>query len=189
VGVDVARFGDDDTVFTPVRGLRMYRSKTLHSMDTVDVAGHAHVFARELARPGELPLLRVDANGIGAGVYDNLKRREHIRAVEVNVSERAFDYEQYTQQRDELWFLMRDWLRAGGCIPANDKLRAQLVAPTYSFDKAGRYKVESKKEIKERLKYSPDAADSACLAVAKTLKQSRGKQLGLLRERLQKRAI
>ena len=180
VGVDVARFGDDSSVFTPCRGLRIWEPKLIHNFDVVDVSGHAYQFARSLARPGELPLLRVDANGLGAGVYDHLKRREHIRSVDVNVSERADDPVKYVSTRDELWFGMRAWLEAGGVLPANSRLRAELIAPTYSFDVKGRYKVESKKDIKERLKRSPDVADSACLAVARAMKVSRGKALKAL---------
>lgn len=189
VGVDVARFGDDSSVFTPCRGLRIWEPKLITNFDVVDVAGHAYQFTRGLARPGELPLVRVDANGMGAGVYDTIKRREHIRAVEVNVSERADDPVQYVAKRDELWFSMRAWLEAGGVLPQNPRLRAELIAPTYSFDLKGRYKVESKRDIKERLKRSPDVADSACLAVARAMKQSRGKALQALVEARKRRVM
>lgn len=191
VGVDVARYGDDSSCFTPVRGLRMDEPKIITKFDIVDVAGHAYEFTRGLARPGEIPLVRVDANGIGSGVYDNIKRREHVRAIEVNVSERAEDVEKYVSKRDELWFLMREWLQAGGVLPENKRLHAELVTPTYCFDNKGRYKVESKKDIKERVSghRSPDVADSACLSIAKVMRQSRGTALRDLASYRRKRVI
>lgn len=189
VGVDVARFGDDSTCFVPVRGLRMYEPKILNGFDVTDVAGHAHQFARDRARRGELPMLRIDANGVGAGVYDQVRRMEHARATEVNVSEKALEHSKYVRRRDELWFGMRDWLQSGGILPIGcPRLEAELIAPTYSFDVLGRRQVESKKDIKKRLGRSPDVADAACLAVSNAIVKSRAGELKELRKGLRSRA-
>jgi phage terminase large subunit len=169
VGVDVARFGDDTTCIAPARGLRLYRPIELHALDIVNVSGAAYDAARELARRGEVPSVRVDANGIGAGVYDNLRRREHVKAVEVNVSVKARDYKKYPRVRDELWFGFTDWLKRGGALPVWPRLAAELIAPVYEYDVSGRRVVESKKDIKERLGRSPDCADAACLAVGRVV--------------------
>jgi phage terminase large subunit len=187
LGVDVARFGDDSTVFVPARGLHMLAPKLLNSLDVLNVAGAAHAYARELAHSGEIPTLRVDANGIGAGVYDALKRRALIRAVEVNVSERARETTRYVRTRDELWFAMRSWLERGGCLPEDARLASELIAPTYSFDVKGRYQVESKADIKERIGRSPDTADAACLAIYKA--QARKTSINELRKKLRGRRM
>jgi phage terminase large subunit len=188
IGIDVARFGDDATVFVPVRGRTLFPPKVLRSFDIVDVAGHAHAFARELSGFAEVPLLRVDANGLGSGVADHLRRREHVRVADVNVSERARAADKYFKCRDEVWFGMRKWLEQGGCLPDDGRLSAELIAPTYSFDVKGRYVVESKSDIKVRLGRSPDVADAACLAVYR-VGRSAGASVHELRKRLKGRRM
>jgi hypothetical protein len=164
IGVDVARFGDDETDIQPVRGYKALQATVLRSMDTVDVAGRALKVGRELARPGERPVFKVDVIGVGAGVADTL-RANGADVIDVNVGESAND-DNYSRLRDELWFGLRDWLKDGGAIPDDGKLQADLLAPTYSFLPTGKIKVESKDEIKKRLSgRSPDRADGLALAV------------------------
>ena len=83
----------------------------------------------------------------------------------MNVSTVARDPLKYVLLRDEIWFALADWLKAGGVFPPDAKLEAELVAPTYKFDPRLRLKVESKDDIKKRLKRSPDRADGLGLAV------------------------
>jgi hypothetical protein len=52
-------------------------------------------------------------------------------------------------------------------LPPDTKLEGELVAPTFAYLPNGRIKVESKDEIKARLKRSPDRADALALAVYK----------------------
>lgn len=132
LGVDVARFGDDSTVFVPCRDLLMLDPVVIHGMDVVNVAGRAHATATGLARLDEVPLIRVDENGIGSGVVDLLRRRDHVRTLGINVSQRADDDEKYVRRRDELWFGIADWLRRGGLLPNAPRLHAELIAPTYA---------------------------------------------------------
>lgn len=165
IGVDVARFGDDDSVIAIVRGSRLVDIATVHGFDTVAVAGKALELARKHRQPGEaLPSLKVDTIGVGGGVADIL--RQHTTEVEVhdvNVSETA-TVDGYSKLRDQLWFGLAAWLNTGSLVH-DRKLVAELVAPTYSFDLQGRQKVEPKDKIKERLGRSPDRADSLALAV------------------------
>lgn len=168
LGVDVARFGDDETVIAPRRGLKAMRMTALHSMDVVEVAGHALRIARELRDPldRELPRIAVDEIGVGGGVVDILRRhRNEVEVVAVNVARNADARDDFHRIRDQLWFGVADWIRDGGTFEADSKLEGELVAPTYRFDTQGRRVVESKDEIKKRLSRSPDRADALCLAV------------------------
>ena len=61
---------------------------------------------------------------------------------------------------------MKDWLASGGALPPDEALKAELSAPTYSFDNRGLLKLESKDKIKERLGSSPDLADALALTFA-----------------------
>lgn len=163
LGVDVARFGDDETVIFPVRGPRAMEPIVIKGMDTVNVAGKVLETARTLRTPGEQPLVKVDVIGVGAGVYDHLSRSSDVEAVSVNVSNAATE-DGYALIRDQLWFSLKSWL-ATGAVPSDAKLEAELVAPTYAFDTQGRTKVEPKEQIKQRLGRSPDRADALALAV------------------------
>jgi hypothetical protein len=170
LGVDVARFGDDDSVIQPRRGLWAPEAKVIHGQDVVQVAGATLQVARERARPGERPRVKVDVVGVGAGVADILRQHEEIEVVDVNVAEASTYHEEgkpeFSLLRDQLWFAITDWLKSGGKLqPGQAKLEGDLAAPTYSFDVRGRVKVERKEDIKKRLKRSPDRADALALAI------------------------
>jgi len=51
-----------------------------------------------------------------------------------------------------------------GCEGMYDKLRKELITPTYDF-RNGRILIESKDDIKQRLGYSPDHADCYVMGV------------------------
>ena len=65
-----------------------------------------------------------------------------------------------------MWQGVKDWLDAGGVLPNHMALKADLCVPRYSFDTAGRMKLESKDAIKDRGMRSPDIADALCLTFA-----------------------
>jgi hypothetical protein len=64
-----------------------------------------------------------------------------------------------------MWMKMAEWIRSGGALPQVDGLVQELTAPTYGF-KAGKWLLEDKDSIKERLGYSPDLADALALTFA-----------------------
>ena len=165
IGVDVARFGDDESVVQPRRGKKALEPFVFRGLDNVDLAGRVLRIARDLRNPGEKPRVKIDVVGNGSGVVDILKRQKNeIEVVPVNVAEAA-TAEGYHRLRDQLWFGCGDWLREGGAIPDDPKLFSELVAPTYFFDARGRQEVEEKEAVKKRLRRSPDRADALCLAV------------------------
>ena len=106
----------------------------------------------------------MDVIGVGASAFDVLVRSSEVRAVAVNVSEKATT-EGYHALRDQLWGAVRDFLRGDGAIPDDARLQAELLAPEYAFDAQGRMKVESKEAMKKRLGRSPDRADAVALTI------------------------
>lgn len=168
-GVDVARFGDDETVIRPRRGLKALPPTVLQGFDNVDVAGTVLRLARELREPPrlgeqEIPLVKIDEIGNGGGVVDVLSRSGEVEVHGVNVAEKA-TAEGMHRMRDQLWFAIGAWFREGGAIEDDPRLLSELVAPTYGFDVQGRAQVESKDDIKKRLGRSPDRADALALAI------------------------
>lgn len=177
LGVDVGRTGDDPSVVCCVRGKRAYRFDEMRGQEGDVVAGWVLSIVREEREsPDERPVVRIDVIGVGASVYDHLKHSREVQAVAVNVSTSPNEDELYLKKRDELWFAGRSWMKDGGAIPPDRELHGELVAPHYSFDGRGRYVVESKDEVKKRLKRSPNKADALNLAVSSdpVAKPSRG---------------
>jgi hypothetical protein len=105
----------------------------------------------------------VDTIGIGAGIADRLRELGYP-AVDVNVGERSGTPDKYFNLRAELWVKYRDWLAEGRCsLPDDDALVAESSTIKYSFDSAGRIKIEKKEDMKKRGLPSPDRADALCL--------------------------
>jgi len=176
VGLDCGRFGDDPTVAIARRGHRVVAVfDNLPKADGPDTAGLILKRLREhklngspLLGPTEKPKIHVDVIGIGAAVFDSLKRSRDCDAVAVNVSN-ASDvkpsdgFPGYHNLRTQVHFAAADWLGAGGEIPPHEQLQADLTVPEYSFDSNGRFQVEEKDQIKRRLGRSPNHGDALTL--------------------------
>lgn len=159
IGVDPARFGDDRSVIVVRQGLKMLPSQSFRGVDNMTLADHiAH--AIEVHKPSAV---FCDA-GNGSGVIDRLRQLRH-RVTEVHFGGQARD-QRFLNKRAEMWFAIRDWLRAGGSIPNDQALKMDLSGPTYKFNAAGKIQLESKDDIKKRGLPSPDIADALAVTFA-----------------------
>lgn len=166
LGVDAARFGDDESVIAVRRGHVALSLITLRGADGPTLAAKVVEVASQHRAANEFVTVNMDVIGIGASPYDALKDRHHwLRAVAVNVSESPTINDHYSRLRDQLWFQLSAWLKQGGCIPNDRKLHGELCAPSYAFDISGNRKVEDKAAIKKKIKRSPDRADALGLAI------------------------
>ena len=105
----------------------------------------------------------IDA-GRGEGVIDRLRQLGHT-VVEVNFGGSPSE-EGYVNKRSEMWDLMSKWFQAGGGIPNHGALKTDLCVPTYKFDGANRFQLESKDDIRKRGMKSPDLGDALALTFA-----------------------
>jgi hypothetical protein len=161
LGVDVARFGEDQTVLAFRRGDAVRRIVRHRGLDTMQVAGRvAEAIVKR--RP---KAVFIDGVGVGGGVVDRL-RQLGFAIADVNAGGRAGDERLYANRRVEMWGRMRDWLAAGGCLPADDALADELTGPEYGFDSANRFVLERKEDLRRRGLASPDAADALALTFA-----------------------
>ncbi len=173
LGVDVARFGDDDSVVAGRRGRFIVGLERCHGLDEFQIVSMVkHVCFGEggLHQKGEpRPLVKVDVIGVGGGVATALRYAKGpdgaplFEVVEVNVAEKAVDEDAYPNQRSEMWFTTSKWLETGA-IPGDDHLHDELIAPQYKFE-GDKRRVERKAEMKKRLGRSPDTADAVCLSI------------------------
>lgn len=171
LGVDVARYGDDASVVLPRKGNIIKPWEEYHGMDTVQVAG----FVSQAYIDYEADGCAIDENGIGAGVYDILRRKNLPGLIGVNVSNSSSDPAQFHRLRDEGWGLVREkCLHAQYSFPDlkipgeqesyGDLLANELSSVRYDFDNNNAIKVESKKDMRNRGVKSPNIADSLCLS-------------------------
>ncbi len=161
LGVDVARFGDDQSCILLRQGRAVFRPRVLRNLDTMQLADQVVMTILEHKPDATF----IDVTGIGAGVVDRLKQLGHsIMGVDFGSS--ATESARFQNKRVEMWWRAAEWLRAGGCIPDDEALRSELVAPTYWFDANGRMCLEAKKDIKARGLPSPDRADALVLTFA-----------------------
>lgn len=155
IGADIARFGDDTTVFVKRRGNAIIDIKKLVHSDLMNSAD-------ELIRFGRGIPCRVDDTGLGGGVTDYLRRKGYP-CQPVNFAESAMDKSKYTDIVSEMWFTFADKIKTAS-IPLDTEIRYQLTTRQYTYDSYGRRKVESKADYKKRAGKSPDIADAILLA-------------------------
>lgn len=166
LGVDVARFGDDETVFCLRRGNRAKIIDTATDEDTVATAGRA---ARIKADYG-VTRIKVDVIGVGAGVVDTLTAQGHP-VIGMNAAWAARDSERFANIRAEWYWALRERFEAGEIAidPHDHDLAIQLSKLKFKYDARGRIQIERKEDIKQREGWSPDRADALMLAFAHTV--------------------
>lgn len=162
MGVDVARFGEDESVirFRKGRDARSYRRYAFKGLDTMQYADRV----ADLIHQYKPDHVFVDGGGVGGGVVDRLKQLGY-NVIEVQSGERANDADRYLNRRAEMWGEMREWLLIG-CIPDDVHLTSDLTAPEYEITGRDQLKLESKDLMKKRGLSSPDDGDALALTFA-----------------------
>lgn len=157
LGVDIARFGDDKTVIFPRQGLASFNPIIMRNARSEDIAAKI-AFTWEDQKADDCCI--DDTGGWAVGVIDLLNRTEYaVNAI--NFSSKALD-ERYFNRRSEMYFLLAEWVKAGGVLPQIPELQEELTCITYYFDK-GRLRLEEKDQIKTKLGRSPDLSDAIAL--------------------------
>lgn len=155
MAVDVARFGDDESVIGIRRGENLVRTERYHNVDVYELSK----YAKQIADEEQPEFIKVDVVGVGAGVADNL-RGWGYKAIDYVAQSKAYNVDKFINRRAESWFMTREKFRLNAInLHPDDVLTGQLSAPKYSFDNAGRYVLESKDDMKKRGLKSPDIAD------------------------------
>ena len=170
LGVDVARFGSNETVlwFRKGRDARTIPPICLRGADTVAVAAKVS----EVFHQYRVDAVFVDGGGVGGGVVDQL-RSLHVPCFDIQFGGKSesigfatgTEGERYANKRAEMWGSLRGWLK-GGAIPADPELRSQLIGPTYTFNLRNEIQLEKKEDMMKRGLASPDRADALALTFA-----------------------
>lgn len=168
MGVDVARFGDDNSTiyFRRGRDARSIPPQRFHGLDTMQLAAKA----LELCRFHRADMINVDEGGIGAGVVDRLKQMgAPVVGVQFGAKPlgqvRLGEGVKVANRRAEIWAILREWL-PGGAIPDDQVLNDDLIGVEYSYDARDAILLEKKEHMKARGLASPDDGDGLALTFA-----------------------
>jgi hypothetical protein len=163
LGVDVARFGDDQTVMMLRQGRKMSLLLKTRGLSTAQTTDRVVDFMER----EHIDMTVVDADGIGATVYDQLIARGYGKKThQFHGGHPANRPNAYFNRRTEIWGNLRDALKAGIEIPDDPELEADLTGPEYGFSNQSQVQLEKKDDMKARGLSSPDLGDSAAMTYA-----------------------
>lgn len=182
-GVDVARYGNDETIiYRNARGrLEMVRNR--RGQDLMKTVGDIVLEYKKAVK--KFPdykgyiYANIDDTGLGGGVTDRLmevkqeQKLYRLVVIPINAAEKIeTDTKEgreaaghYNNLTTHMWAVLRDLLRNREIeIMEEPETFAQLVVRKYFMASNGKIELESKKEMKKRNLPSPDRADALALA-------------------------
>jgi phage terminase large subunit len=179
IGVDVARSGDNETVIVLREGLHVGIHNQARGHDTMRTTGEIWKCCQDKIIPkwkGKLDVItiKVDADGLGAGVVDRLKEQRaekeklyklRIKIVEIHGAAKAREPAKFKNLRAEVHWGLREIL-GDLDIPDDREVATQLMAIKYDVNSAGQITIMPKDKIKEKLGRSPDLAEAIIYSLA-----------------------
>lgn len=182
IGVDVAYTGKDKTILALVKGNSLNYLKELN----VDISNTSLQALKIKNISEELGVsrteIKVDATGVGAGVFDSLKilnlmPKKFIASSQPSEKYQTIELEgelhevksslQFGNKRAEAYWNFRELLRQGLIKVLYDKELWEELTNIEYFEKNGKIYIQSKQAIKKNINRSPDKADAAVIAFSK----------------------
>ena len=177
MGVDIARFGDDETVVysnaSNLINLEYRRTKQDLMVTTGAVIRTYKELAERYPDYHGLIYIYIDDTGMGGGVTDRLREVKYEEGlhrmviVPVNFSSSPPDFaeESYTNISGYMWGVLKELFRQKAlCLPNDEELSAQLTTRKYKVNSKGKIQLESKDDMKKRSLPSPDMGDALALS-------------------------
>jgi hypothetical protein len=186
MGVDVARFGDDESVIA-VRVANDMRSIPLLKFSGYDSVQLAHA-VMDAASRYKADVIFVDETGIGAGVVDILKRKVP-GVIGINFAQKADDPKRYTNKRAEMYDRFREWTEGDAVLPDDRDVIEEICILEYDHDVNGKLRLEKKADLKKRIGKSPDIADAMALTFARLVPRRDMSRVRGMRPEKRSRAI
>ena len=179
LGVDVARYGDDESVVaTTYNKSQVERLNVFKHNDTMKLTGQIVNIIKMLNLKYPLITVRVkiDCDGLGVGVYDRLKeviveKNLKAKAIECHFGGKGgkVSYDEpieYYNSTGIMWGTLRSKLKNNEItIPNNEELIKQITNRKYFINSDGTIKLERKEDMKKRNVHSPDRADAVVLSL------------------------
>lgn len=157
LGVDVARFGDCETILQYRQGRKVSEPIVCPTMDLMKTAAFV---AESLSRKHPM-VCTIDEIGIGAGVLDRLRQLGFsvMGGNSGNMSENP----RYLNKRAEAYFSLKEYVEAGCELPPDKLMTEELRSLSYDFTDKGRLRIDRKQDFIDAMGRSPDRADALAL--------------------------
>jgi phage terminase large subunit len=164
IALDVARFGDDSSIFC-INHNMSFMFREFYHYDAAKLAGEAIKIIKEL-KPQKFA---VDCDGIGAGVYDIINEAKEnsvfsheFELIEIHSAASPIELEQqesFINLRAQMFWLLREDIELLSIEP-NEELLDGLSSIKYFFTSKGKIQIEEKKDFKSRVGRSSDLEDA-----------------------------
>jgi len=161
-GIDVAREGEDSSVFTVRQGNKVIYMDSWGKTDLMETTG---IIGKKIEKFKIEPKhVNLDAVGVGAGVYDRLRELK-LYVNGIIAGGEPDDKEHYVDTRAEMYDSLRNKFEQG-TIKIDDEpdLIAQLSSIRFKIQSDKKLRIVSKEDMKKQYRVkSPDKADSLAL--------------------------
>jgi phage terminase large subunit len=158
VGVDVARYGDDKTVFYGRKQMKMLKHAEYKKQSLTRTCDSLEQFVN--FDSGNC-ILNIDDTGLGGGVSDTMQDRGY-NVNPINFAQKAINQAKYGDIISEMWFMFADKIDQVELLN-EQALKEELTTRLWKMDRQNRRCVEPKADFKKRLGHSPDDSDACVL--------------------------
>lgn len=178
LGVDVARYGDDETIIASNIGGKIEIPVIRHGQSLMTTVGDIVMQYKQIVN--DYPqytgviTVNIDDTGLGGGVTDRLeevKTEQRLRRMEIvpvnfgNKPPQDGSEEHYQDISTYMWATVKAEMENKEIsVPNDEELVAQFSVRKYSITSQGKIMLESKKDMKARGIKSPDRADAVALS-------------------------
>lgn len=164
VGIDLARFGSDESVVILRQGNAMIEMRTFTKKEPLQVVEAALKMQVDRGWKPEETRFVIDVGGMGSGVVAFL-HRARPNVLEFNNGASATDSKQFANKVTEAHFHVAKLAKSRKArFIADQRMLQQLCTRQYFVNKKGQLILETKEEYKKRGFDSPDRADAAVMA-------------------------
>ena len=154
LGVDVARFGGNNSVLFPRKGrdARSIARESYNGISTVELTNKIHDAWLRWRPDG----IFIDGGGVGGGVVDQCRNirlavteiqfggKDDITGIDVDTAG-----ERYANKRAAMYGALRSWLKSGA-LPADPELKQAMLSIRYTYqEKSGAILLVSKEDLME----------------------------------------
>lgn len=176
LSVDVARYGEDDSIILPRRGMKISRWDRFHGNHTLNLSHHVVRNFTDMEASGAC----IDEIGVGGGVVDWLQndpRGLGQKVIGLKYTDASSDKMKWHRLRDELWDKVRTLLMHSRLDLPDETVKMfgkdwnighllanELAGPKYKLDNNGAIQIESKLDMKARGVKSPNIADALVMS-------------------------
>jgi hypothetical protein len=170
-GVDVARYGENKTVFVLVKGVTVVGIKQYPKQSTMKTASQVVALCKAV----EPNNIKIDEVGVGGGVVDRAVE-QGFNVTGVDVGKAAIHKDKFANLRAEYFWQLRKRFEEGSISllplkktlsrPDMVKFVEQICSIRYEHNPSGKIAIWSKEKMRRDGLKSPDLADALMLAFA-----------------------